>query len=93
MQQTIQFVATTPQDLQAQISAGIKFQLEEFLKHFTPIKHNEYVNRHQVAEMFGVHISTIALWQKNGTLNPLGLSGKVYFLRSEIEASLKPLNI
>ena len=30
--QTIQFVATTPQELQQQINEGVKIQLTEFLK-------------------------------------------------------------
>ncbi len=88
----IQFISTTPQELQTQISGEIKIQLDEFLKNFTPKQPNDYLTRKQVSEMFDVDISTVANWQKNGKLRPLGISGRVYFLRSEVEASLTPLN-
>jgi hypothetical protein len=91
--QTIQFVATTPQELQQQINEGIKIQLQEFLKHFTPTQPKEYLSRQDVSKMFGVDISTVHNWCKSKRLNPLGIGSRVYFLRSEVEASLKPLNV
>ena len=89
----IQFIQTTPQELQNQISEGVKIQLQEFLKHFTPKQPNEYLTRQDVAQMFNVDISTINNWSKNGRLKPLGMGGRVYFLRSDIETSLTPLNV
>lgn len=91
--QTIQFIQYSPEQLQAEISAGVKSQLVDFLKHFTPKQPNEYLTRQEVAQMFNVDISTIHNWCKSKRLNPLGLGSRVYFLRSEVEASLKPLNI
>lgn len=90
--QTIQFIQTTPEQLQLQISAGVKSQLEDFLKHFTPKQPNEYLTRQEVAQMFNVDLSTIHNWCKSKKLKPLGLGSRVYFLRSDIEESLKPLN-
>ena len=89
----VQFIQTTPQELQQQINEGIKIQLQEFLKHFAPIQPKEYLTRSDVAKMFSVDISTVSNWQKSGKLKPLGISGRVYFLRSEVEASLKLLNV
>ena len=89
----VQFIQTTPQELQQQIYEGIKIQLQEFLKHFAPIQPKEYLTRSDVAKMFSVDISTVSNWQKSGKLKPLGISGRVYFLRSEVEASLKPLSV
>ncbi|MDI5886538.1 helix-turn-helix domain-containing protein [Flavobacterium yafengii] len=91
--QTVQFIQTTPQELQLQITEGVKIQLENFLKHFTPKQPNEYLTRQEVAQMFNVDLSTIHNWCKSKKLNPLRLGSRVYFLRSEIEASLKPLNV
>jgi DNA-binding transcriptional regulator YiaG len=91
--QTIQFIQTTPEELSKLISEGVKSQLEEFLKHFEPIQPKEYLTRSDVAKMFNVDISTVANWQKSKRLNPLGIGSRVYFLRSEVEASLKPLNV
>jgi hypothetical protein len=89
---TIQFVATTPQDLKKEITADVKVILDEFLKHFNPTQPAEYLTRKQVAEMFAVDISTVHNWCKSKKLNPLGLGSRVYFLRSQIEESLIPLN-
>ena len=72
---------------------SIKKQLEEFLKYYKPKKPNEYLTRQEVAQMFNVDLSTIHNWCKSKKLKPLGLGSRVYFLREDIEASLKPLNI
>jgi len=91
--QSIQFIQTTPDQLKSEINEGVKIQLQEFLKHFAPIQPKEYLTRSDIAKMFSVDISTVSNWQKSGKLNPLGLSGRIYFLRSEVEASLIPLNV
>jgi hypothetical protein len=91
--QTIQFISTSPQELQNQINEGVKIQLQEFLKHFKPTQPKEYLTRKNVADMFSVDISTVHNWCKSKRLNPLSIGARVYFLRSEIEASLKPLNV
>lgn len=92
MSATVQFIQTSPEKLQAEITAGVKRQLEEFLKNFKPIQTVEYLTRQQVAQIFDVDISTIHNWCKSGKLRPLGLGSRVYFLRSDIENSLIPLN-
>ena len=89
----VQFISTSPQELQQQINEGVKIQLQEFLKHFTPTQPKEYLTRQEVAKMFDVDISTVHNWCKSKRLNPLGIGSRVYFLRSEVEASLKPLNV
>ena len=90
---SIQFISYSPEQLQAEITAGVKSQLDDFLKNFKPPTQKEYLTRSDVAKMFSVDISTISNWQKTGKLNPLAISGRIYFLRSEVEASLKPLNV
>jgi hypothetical protein len=89
----IQFVATTPQQLQKEIANEVKAHLDEFLKNFIPQPQKEYLTRQDVAKMFSVDISTISNWQRTKKLNPLAISGRIYFLRSEVEASLTPLNV
>jgi predicted DNA-binding transcriptional regulator AlpA len=90
---TIQFIQTTPQELQNQINEGVKSQIQDFLKHYQPKQPNEYLTRSDVAKMFNVDLSTIHNWCKSGKLKPLGLGARVYFLRSDIEQSLQPLNV
>lgn len=93
MSATIQFIQTSPEELQNQITQGVKNQLQDFLKLYTPKQPNEYLTRQEVAQMFNVDISTVHNWCKSKKLNPLGIGHRVYFLRSEIEASLQPLNV
>ena len=90
---TVQFIQTTPEELQSEITARVKTQLEEFLKHYAPQQPKEYLTRSEVAKMLDVDISTVHNWCKSKRLNPLGIGARVYFLRSEVEASLKPLNV
>ena len=92
MSATVQFIQYTPEQLQSEISNGVKIQLEEFLKHFKPVQPAEYLTRQQVAKMFGVDLSTVHNWSKSGKLKPLGIGSRVYFLRTDIEACLIPLN-
>lgn len=90
--QTVQFIQTTPQELQSQITEGVKNQLQDFLKNYQPKLPNEYLTRSDVSKMFNVDLSTVHNWCKSGKLKPLGLGARVYFLRSDIEQSLIPLN-
>ena len=91
--QTIQFIQYTPEQLKSEINEGVKIQLTEFLKHFAPIQPKEYLTRADVAKMFSVDISTVHNWCKSKRLNPLGIGSRVYFLRTEVEATLKQLNV
>ena len=91
--QTIQFIQYTPDQLKSEINEGVKIQLTEFLKHFAPIQPKEYLTRSDVAKMFSVDISTVHNWCKSKRLNPLGIGSRVYFLRTEVEATLKQLNV
>lgn len=88
----IQFVSTTPKDLKNEILVEVKIILDDFLKHYKPVQPAEYLTRQQVAKMFDVDLSTVHNWCKSNKLKPLGLGSRVYFLRSDIEASLKSLN-
>ena len=88
----IQFIVVTPEHLTQNISKEVRIQLEEFLKRYKPKHPQDYLTRKEVASMFKVDISTVHNWCKSGKLNPLGLGSRVYFLRSEIENSLQPLN-
>jgi predicted DNA-binding transcriptional regulator AlpA len=90
---TIQFIQITPEQLQSEILKGVQVQLEDLKKHFQPKEPNEYLTRSEVAKMFAVDLSTIHNWNKKKILNPIGLGSRVYYLRSEIEAQLKPLNV
>jgi predicted KAP-like P-loop ATPase len=92
MSATIQFIHYNDQ-LQSEINAGVKIILEDFLKNFKPKLPNEYLTRSEVSKMLSVDISTVHNYCKRKILQPKGIGGRVYFLRSEVEASIKPLNV
>lgn len=89
----IQFLATSPQELKKEITADVKVILDDFLKNFKPKLPNEYLTRAEVSKMLSVDISTVHNYCKRNILQPKGIGGRVYFLRSEVEASIKPLNV
>lgn len=91
--EAIQLIQITPEQLQTEILKGVKAQIDDLKNHFQPKQPKEYLTRQEVAQMFNVDISTIHNWCKSKRLNPLGIGARVYFLRSEIETSLKPLNV
>lgn len=91
--EAIQITQTNANDFKSEILKGVKIQIDELKSQFQPKQPNEYLTRQEVAKMFNVDLSTIHNWCKSKKLNPLGLGARVYFLRSEIEASLTPLNV
>lgn len=91
--ESIQLIQITPEELKNDILMGVKSQIDDLKNHFQPKEPNEYLTRQEVATLFNVDLSTIHNWCKSKKLNPLGIGKRVYFLRSEIEQSLKPLNV
>jgi hypothetical protein len=75
------------------ITKIIKTENDNLKKYYQPIQPKEYLTRSEVAKKFSVDISTVHNWCKSKRLNPLGIGSRVYFLRSEVEASLQPLNV
>lgn len=90
--ETIQFLNVTPDELKKEITKEVINHLNEFLKNFKPKQPNEYYTRKEVSDLFKVDISTIHNWCKSGRLKPLGLGNRVYFLKSDIDKCLTPLN-
>jgi hypothetical protein len=88
MNKTIQFVATTPEELQEKIAVCVKTQLKDFLEIYKPKQPNDYLTRQQVAELLHLDISSVHNWSKKGYLKPLSIGGRIYFLRSDVENSL-----
>ena len=90
--ENLHFTSFNPNDFKKEIANEIKTHLDEFLKNYKPIQPKEYLTRQNVAEMFSVNLSTLHNWNRTGKLKPLGISGRVYYLRSQVEEALIPLN-
>ncbi len=84
----IQFIQVTPEQLQNAIIEGVKTQLEDFKKHFEPKTPTEFLSRQETAELSKVDISSIHNWTKRKILQSYGISGRVYYKRSDIEEAM-----
>ena len=87
----VQFIQTTPEQLQEAILQGIKQQFDQFNKQFQPKEPEEYLSRAEVAKLLKVDISTIHNWGKAGKIKRYGLGNRVYYKRSEVEKSIVEL--
>jgi len=86
--QQLQFVATTPQQLRNDINHDVKSLLDELKKSFQPRTPQELLTRSETAKLLKINLSTLHLWTVKGVLNKYGISGKVYYKRSEVESAL-----
>ena len=91
MTETIQFIQTTPQQIEESILKGVKSQIDQLRADFQPKQPTEYLTRNEVAKLLKIDLSTIHHWSKNGKLKPYGIGARVYYKRHEVEESLIPL--
>ena len=88
----VQFIQTTPQQIEDAILKGVQIQIDQLKKEFQPKEPTEYLTRHEVKKLLNVDLSTIWNWQKKGKLKAYGIGSRVYYKRHEVEQSIKPLN-
>ena len=88
----IQFVQTTPEQLQKAIIEGVKTQLQDLKQHFQPKEPNEYMTRQEVSKMLSVDLSTVHNWTKKGILTAHQIGGRVFYLRTDVEKAIVKLN-
>lgn len=92
MQNSILLQNLSTEQLTELIDNIVKNRFNDLKDNFTPKQPNEYLSRSEVSKMLGVDLSTLHNWNKKKILNPLAISGRIFYLRSEIEASIKPIN-
>ena len=92
MQGTIQFIQSSPEELENRIINRFKNELENLKSDFQPKQPTEYLTRNQVKEMLNVDLSTIHNWTKRGKLQAYGIGNRIYYKRSEIEQAIVPLH-
>jgi hypothetical protein len=88
----VQFIGTTPEEVNKPILDIINQGFEKLLKEFQPKQPTEFLTRNQVKEMFDVDLSTVHNWTKKGKLKAYGIAGRVYYKRTEVEQAIKPIN-
>lgn len=87
----IQFIQTTPEQLQAAIVQGVKSELEDLKKNFQPKEPTEYLTRHEVASLLKVDISSVHNYTSRGILKSWGIGRRVYYKRKEVESAIVEL--
>ena len=83
----------TPEDFQKPIIKIIQKEFDVLKTEFRPREPEEYLTRHQLADMLHVDLSTIHNMRKRGQITAFQISGRILFKRSEIEAAIVELKI
>lgn len=89
---TLQFIGTTPEEMENRIFNRFKSEFESIRNEFQPKQPTEFLTRNQVKELLDVDLSTVHNWTKKGKLQAYGIAGRVYYKRSEVEQALQPIN-
>ncbi|WP_455004964.1 helix-turn-helix domain-containing protein [Capnocytophaga gingivalis] len=84
----IQFIQTSPEQLQAAIIEGVRKELNELKKDFQPKEPTVYLSRQEVKQMLGINLTTLNNWTKKGILISYGIGGRVYYKRHEVEKAI-----
>lgn len=96
MNQQIQFIQFTPSELKELISESVKSEIQELSKQLkgtqSTAESKEFLNRKETAELFGVSLPTIHLWQNNGILKVYKMSNRCFFRYSELLDTLYKSN-
>lgn len=92
MAEQVQFIQTTPRELENAILEGIQKQLETLKSYFQPKEPTEYLSRQETADFLKIDLSTLHNYTKKGKLKAWGLGNRVFYKRHEIEAAIIPLN-
>lgn len=87
----IQFIQTSPEQLQQSFAAMLDAHFNALKKEFQPKVPTEYLTRNEVAEMLQIDLSTLHHWTKRGKLLSYGIGNRVYYKRQDLEAAIQPL--
>jgi len=88
MNQTMQFIQLSTEELKTIFIEVIKTELDDVKKHLQPKEPNRYLTRQDVAKMLDIDLSSVHNWSKKGILQPYQISGRVYYKLQEIENSI-----
>ncbi|MDO6813247.1 helix-turn-helix domain-containing protein [Tenacibaculum soleae] len=86
--QKVQLVGITPEEHNLPIFNYIDKKFDELKKLFQPKEPTKYLTRQEVAEMLSVDISSVHNMSKKGILQKYQISGRILYIRSEVESSI-----
>ena len=83
----------SPEQFTELITNGFRKELEDFKKEFTTQTENDdLMTREQVLELLQINASTLWHWQNKGRITVYKFANKCYYKRSELMATITPLN-
>ena len=79
---------TTPEKLTETILNGVRHQLTEFKKGFTPKEPEDFLTRMETAKLLRISLTTVHEWANTKVLKAYKVGNRTYFSRKEIEYTL-----
>ena len=86
--QKVQLVGITLEEHNLPIFNYIDKKIDELKELFQPKEPTKYLTRREVAEMLKMDISSVHNMTKKGILQKHQISGRVLYIRSEVEGSI-----
>ncbi|MEG0927926.1 helix-turn-helix domain-containing protein [Chryseobacterium sp.] len=93
MENTVQFIQTTPTQLAELINNGVKSQLDDLKKQLDLNTQEELLTRKETCDLLKIDSSTLWHWTNKGKVICYGIVNRRYYKRSEIMKSLTKLKI
>lgn len=82
----------TPDELTDLIFRGIDQRFDRLKKNFRPKDPEEFLTRKETASLLKIALPTLHDWCNKGILKPYKIGNRTYFVRSEIEGTLRNSN-
>ena len=84
----VQLVGITLEEHNLSIFNYIDRKIEELKKLYQPKEPTKYLTRHEVAKMLSMDVSSVHNMSKKGILQKYQISGRILYVRSEVESSI-----
>ena len=92
MEDQIQFIQTSPQQLSELINEGVKNQLEQLKKELLKqTADDELLTRKEACKFLQIDSSTLWHWTNKGKVKAYGIANRRYYKRSELLESMNLL--
>ncbi|WP_237588157.1 helix-turn-helix domain-containing protein [Polaribacter sargassicola] len=84
----VQLVNITLEELNLAIFNHFDKKIDELKKFYQPKEPKKYLTRLEVSELLSMDISSVHNMTKKGILKKYQISGRVLYIRSEVESSI-----
>lgn len=84
----LQLIEITPEELSDMIIKGIQGAINSIA---APLNEETLLNRYEAAELLKISTVTLWDWTNKGKIQSYGLGNKVFYKKSELLSSIKPI--